>query len=364
MAQLLDEIQWGEPLLPPVADPAWKAEVKRRTGHVGDLELRVAPSPWLREACLTAAAYRVSHVSARLVNINFLVTSQENSCRYCYGAARAMMKMMGFSESFIGRIERDAQAAELDDRERGFILFCRNLARSMPRPARTDRQRLIALGFTPLAVNEMAFYVALICFHNRVATLLACPPDRGFERMADGFTGRLLLRAAQGISGLLSGKAREQAPPASEEAVRPSGPFGSIVATLTGLPAAAWMEGALQGVFASTVLPRRTKALMFAVVARSLDCRHCEVEASGMLARDGFANSEIEAALATLESKRLERHESRLLSWVRGTVHYQPSAIQQETRALAGEIGAAAVLEAIGVAALANATVRLAMLLE
>ena len=53
-----------------------------------------------------------------------------------------------------------------------------------------------------------------------------------------------------------------------------------------------------------------------------------------------------------------------LLSWVRDTVHYQTAAIQNQTRALAADIGDAAVLEAIGVAALANATVRLAMLLE
>jgi hypothetical protein len=29
MALLLNEIQWGEPLLPLVADPAWEAEVAK-----------------------------------------------------------------------------------------------------------------------------------------------------------------------------------------------------------------------------------------------------------------------------------------------------------------------------------------------
>jgi len=49
---------------------------------------------------------------------------------------------------------------------------------------------------------------------------------------------------------------------------------------------------------------------------------------------------------------------------VRNTVYYQTAMVQQQTAALATEIGDAAILEAIGVAALANATVRLAMLLE
>jgi hypothetical protein len=45
-------------------------------------------------------------------------------------------------------------------------------------------------------------------------------------------------------------------------------------------------------------------------------------------------------------------------------VYYQTAMVQKQTAALAAEIGDAAILEAIGVAALANATVRLAMLLE
>ena len=52
------------------------------------------------------------------------------------------------------------------------------------------------------------------------------------------------------------------------------------------------------------------------------------------------------------------------MPWVRNTVYYQTAVVQKQTAALAADIGDAAILEAIGVAALANATVRLAMLLE
>ena len=144
-----------------------------------------------------------------------------------------------------------------------------------------------------------------------------------------------------------------------------NGPFGLVVATLAGLPgAAAMLKAALDGAFASSVLPRGTKLLMFAVVARTLGCLHSEHEARRLLAIEGFDAAEVEATLATLDSKRLTRHEARMLSWVRDTVHYQTAAIQSQTSALAADIGNAAVLEAISVAALANATVRLAMLLE
>jgi heme oxygenase len=72
----------------------------------------------------------------------------------------------------------------------------------------------------------------------------------------------------------------------------------------------------------------------------------------------------IDAALATLKSDRLTAAESGLLAWARNTVNYDTPVMQQETRALAAAIGDRAVLEAIGTAALANAVVRLAMLLE
>jgi hypothetical protein len=53
-----------------------------------------------------------------------------------------------------------------------------------------------------------------------------------------------------------------------------------------------------------------------------------------------------------------------VLAWVRDTVRYQPGQIQARTRALAEAIGGEAALEAVGIAALANSTVRVAMLLE
>jgi hypothetical protein len=45
-------------------------------------------------------------------------------------------------------------------------------------------------------------------------------------------------------------------------------------------------------------------------------------------------------------------------------VYYEPRSVQARTRALGTELGDAALLEAIGAASLANAAVRLAMLLE
>ena len=75
-----------------------------------------------------------------------------------------------------------------------------------------------------------------------------------------------------------------------------------------------------------------------------------------------LSGADADAALDNLHSDLLPRGEVVLLSWSRSTVHYDTAAIQRETRELRASLGEDQLVEAIGVAALANATVRLAML--
>lgn len=364
MALLLNEIEWSEPILPRVADADWEATIKRRGAPLGDAERRVSPSRWVREIGLWVLTYRASELSERLFNMGSMVAAQENACRYCYGALRASMKMLGFSEASIGRVEREVRLAELEPKEQAFLAFCRKLARSRPRPSRADRDALITQGFSAQGANEVAFVVALGCYHTRLTVLLACRPELEFERIANGPIGFLVgltepLRRQRTRRRLLA-----QLPRPPQPAALRSGPFGSIVATLDGLPAAAVMKQSLDGAFASTVLTTTVKALMFAVIARTLQCRHTEAEARAILAREGIDDAAIERALQTLQCERLTPQESALLPWARDTVHYQTGPIQQATRELCARLGNDALIEAVGVAALANTTVRLAMLLE
>jgi hypothetical protein len=216
---------------------------------------------------------------------------------------------------------------------------------------------LVALGFSREAVVEMALLIALSCNHNRIGVLSACPPERMLESLADGpfsFVTRPLLRFAMS-------RQHPPQPPASDAAALAAGPFGAILAAAAPLPAATILRKALDGAFASPVLPPATKALMFAVVARTLGCRASEEEARRLALAGGLAAPEYDAALAHLRCARMGREEA-LLPWVRDTVYYQIGPIQRQTAALAAELGPDVMLEAIGVAALANAMVRLAML--
>ncbi len=357
MAQLLGEIEWGPPLTAAVVVPEWETEAKQRFGHVSDYLRRVAPIPWLRRACATWMLYPLTALPVRLADLVFLVVAQENSCRYCYGAARAHMRILGHSERVISHIEREMQLAELDEKDQAFIRFCRSLARSNPRPARGERDEMIRLGFSPAQVTEAAFLIVDHCFHNRVATFIALPPEATYERIGNSILGRLLRP--------LLATANRKSIALPVDFVLPQGaPFAGITNTLAGLPAAYLLNETLTGAFDSPVLSRRIKALMFGVVARILECRFCLPQSRKLLLEEGFDEREADACLAALASPKLDARESAILTWVRETVRYQPGQIQKRTRALADAIGMDAMLEAVGVASLANATVRLAMLLE
>jgi alkylhydroperoxidase family enzyme len=361
MALLLSEIQWSDPVLPAAHDAEWEAELKRRGVPVLELDRRVAPIGWLREAAYEGMSYMPVALPERLHRMGSLVTAQENSCRYCYGANRALMKLLGYSESFIQRVERDVQLAELNDKERAYIAFCRSLARSRPRPAAAERAALLELGYSPAQIGEIAFSISMACFYNRVSTLLACPPELKFERMAGG-PFRWVLALAIPLKKKLAPGRPVKADPDRDSLT--AGPFGEVLAPLAGLRAASVMKAALDGSFESGLLSRRAKALMFAVIARALDCSHCEAEATRLLIEDGLAPAEVESAMATLGSACLAQREAGLLAWARDTVSYEPSSIQQKTRTLGAGLGPAALLEAVGVASLANGTVRLASLLD
>ncbi|MBT2324370.1 carboxymuconolactone decarboxylase family protein [Variovorax paradoxus] len=360
MAVLLSEIQWSDPVLPAAQDAEWEAELKRRGAPVLEVDRRVAPNRWLREAAYQATSYVPAALSERLHRIGSMVTAQENSCRYCYGANRAFMKVLGYSESFIQQVERDVQMAELNDKERAYLAFCRRLARSRPRPAAAERAALLELGYTPAQIGEIAFAISLGCFYNRVSTLLACPAEQKFERMANGPLRWLLALAMPLMKKFAPSRPVEAPPDRAELAV---GPFGVVLVPLAGLRASNVMKAALDGAFGTGLLSRSAKALMFAVVARTLGCPHCEAAATRLLLEDGLSQAEIDNAIATLRCPQLAQREAGLLAWARDTVYYEPSSIQQKTRALGAELGDAALLEAIGVASLANGTVRLAMLL-
>jgi alkylhydroperoxidase family enzyme len=343
MARLLHEIDWGEPVVPVPEKADYEAELGRRF------------SPWLGAALQSLMeGEKVSYAPLRLMGIAYFVASQENACRYCYGMSRAIMKMWGYSEKQVQDLENKATLA--DGLTRRVVEFSRKLARSNPSPAREDHEALVAAGLRPEAVAEIAACVVKACFANRAATFLALPPNEAFERLPETFIGR--------IQGFLMRRKLlpHKAPPPLE--FRNEGPCAPIIAAAGETHMALWLRGLADGWISSRLIPRRSRVLMLAVIARQLGSRLCEEEARAILAQEGLAGPETDAVLATLASPVLTPLEEKLLRWTRETVWYEPRLIQDSTRRLKEQIGEEQTLEAVGSAAVCNTLARLALVLQ
>jgi alkylhydroperoxidase family enzyme len=357
MLQLLKDIEWAEtPLIANPQDAGWNETVSWALGRSPYLLQWIASSPWLRSTVLSVFQTSYQHTPERLQGIAIMVTSQENACRYCYGVARASLASMGIEESAIQEIERDSKLSGADEKERALIRFCRNLARSSPRPAKEQREALEALGYDPRMLVELAFHVSMWCFVNRVATFLAVPLEEG--RRADD--SGALARLARRCFALLSRSTRSSS--TADRVPHRESDFAPLVAALRGLSVAQLLESAVQAGFGATRLSRRTKSLMVAVLARALQCPVCETEARTMAIGEGVPEQAVEEVLTTLSSPLLSESERQLIAWTRETVHFETKTIQKRTMELRESIGEELTVEAIGIAALGNAMVRMGML--
>jgi hypothetical protein len=77
----MNEIEWMEPVVPPVSDPEMEADLRRVFGwdraafHYG--------ATWVRRCSIGLMASPPRYVKRPLAMQAMLVASQESSCRYC-----------------------------------------------------------------------------------------------------------------------------------------------------------------------------------------------------------------------------------------------------------------------------------------
>ena len=351
-------MEWGDCWLEmPAVPPAFAAEIKKLMGGTLPVAIaRTASVPWVGRTWARVTQKEVAHMPLALWDLIGLVVSQDNSCRYCYGATRTILRLVGYREEQIDRIERDVALSDLGRAERLALEFARKVSHANPRPTPQDRAALVDAGFTPGAVAEIVFAAAFVGFPNRVATMFAMQPE-DFEKLPDRLIGRILRPL---IARSMRGKCV-----VSPGAPEPNtGPFHEIVATLAGSPKATLVRDAVDGAFASSILPRRTKLLMTAVVGRALGCDTSERTARDGLAAEGLTDADVDGILANLGSPKLDRRDALVVPFARETVRYQTGALQRRTKALARELPADEILEAAGVTALANALGRTSILLE
>lgn len=349
--------EWAECLLPPAEMPPPLAkEIRGLIGRGPAFVPRLAHAPWVLRTVATNLNGFLAYLPAALADRIALVVTQDNSCRYCYGMHRSLLRIAGHSEAEVDRIVRDSMLVDLSPGERIAVDYARRLSRCTPRPDKRDFERLVAAGFDTQTAVEVAANVAAGSFMNRVATLAALPPEPLEAVTAASYFRFIRPLMARGFTKRPS---RPLPPPQPND-----GPCARLVAALGDSPSAHLLRTTIDAAFASPILPSRTKALVLVVVARALDCPYGEREARALLARDGFEAPDVDEVLQTLSSRRLDAREARVVPFARETVRYQTSVIQTRMREVSRDLSPAEMTELIGTISLANAVCRLSVLLD
>jgi AhpD family alkylhydroperoxidase len=362
MHSALSHVSWEESLVSPTHDRELEAYARRRLGMPHPTVRYFVDAPWVARAVvdLHVEFGLLLKLDQRTADLIGLVVSQENSCRFCYAVVRSTLWLHGMDSERIRRVEQDFASADLPARAKAAIEYARAQSREGPAGARAAWQRLRGAGYDALEAKEVAFTVALTDFSNRVHTLVAAP-WRPFERMPE----QPVLRLIRPLLDRLMGRQHARGQPMATPAPDPSLPYGRLVAAFAGSPIAGALQRTLAELWESPILSRRCKLLMFAVVSRGLPCAVCESELTRALVDEGMSPDALQRVLAQLDAPQLEDIERLLLPFVRETLWYEPAALQRRARVLCERLSRPQLMEAIGVAAMANALCRMtAVVLE
>jgi AhpD family alkylhydroperoxidase len=355
MATALQHVAWEPCLLEPRHDRALEGYARRKLGMPHPSVRYYVEVPWAARALVDLHPEHglLVRLDLKLADLIQLVVSQENSCRYCYAAVRALLRIQGMTEARIQRLEGDLTRAELTPRAAAAIAFARSLSRSGPTAVPGARQALLGAGFDTDEMKEIAFVSAVMDFMNRLSTIPAIPP-RGLERMPDQLRVRLL---RPWIARLLeSNRIRGRATPLERA---PSYPYAGLVTAFTGSPIAPVLAKTLEEMWTSPALPRRAKLLMFAVIARGLGCALCVDEAARSLREEGLTEHAFTSILTHLDAPELDPVERLLVPFARETIWFEPAPLQRRARGLRDRLSGPQFLEAVGVVSLANGLCRM-----
>jgi alkylhydroperoxidase family enzyme len=355
MAAALAHVSWEACLIEPQRDRAIESYARRKMGMPFPPVRYFTPVPWVARALvdLHPELGLLLHLDTHHSDVLTLVVSQENSCRFCYAAIRMLLWAQGMSEARIQRIEQKLSGADLAPKLAAAIAFGRRQSRIGPEAAGEARRILREAGVGDDEMKEVAFVVGVTDFTNRLATITAMPPQM-MERMPE----RLFMRPLRPLLKRIIERQRVRGRAVPLERV-PAYPYGRLIEAYAGSPIAPALSRIIEEMWDSAVLTPRSKLLMLAVIARGLGCDVCAVEIGEALRREGLDDAVIHEVLTHLDAPDLEEPERVLVRFARETIWYEPAMLQRRARALRDRLSTPQLIEAIGVAALANGLCRM-----
>jgi len=355
MAYALEHVAWEQPLVEPRPDRALESWARRKQGVTNPSMIYFSPVPWLARGLvdLHPEYGLLMHLDQDVSDLIALAVSQENSCRFCYSAVRAMLWAQGMPRARVQHVERELTRADLSPRTAAALAFGRSQSRTGPPGARAAREALLRSGVGPDEMREIGFSAANTDFSNRAHTIAAIP-TRPLERLPDQLHIRLLRPL---IGRMIRSRTYRGVRTALDRV--PSPPYARLVKAYAGSPIAPMLARVLDDMWASPHLTRRGKLLMLAVIARGLGCEACAPEVTAALQGEGMKEATLNQVLTHLDAPELDPVERLLVPFARETIWFEPAVIQRRARALREHLSDTQILEAIGVAAFGNGFCRL-----
>jgi alkylhydroperoxidase family enzyme len=356
----LQGVEWETSAVEPKHDAELERAARRHYGVVPPYVPYVAHSDWVSHMLIDWNPWDagLAHLGLDMADLIFLAVSQDASCRYCYASMRAQLRILGFDDDRIRRLEQDSLAADDDPRDRVALDYARRISQSNPAPSLADRERLREAGYSPDEIREIVYMACYTVGGNRMTTVAGIPAE-STERLPDRWWVKLLQPLLKRRVSAHRRKGRPEPLPASCE----TGPYAYLARALDGLPCAPRSHGMYEAAFGSDVLPARCKALIFAVIARALGSRRAEEEAVALAESHGLAKPEVEEILTHLGSPRLDALEALLVPFARETIRVRPVDIQRRARQLLERLSPEQFIELVGTVALANGAARMSLAL-
>jgi AhpD family alkylhydroperoxidase len=357
MTSALAHVAWEPCFAEARQDRELEAYARRRMGLPNAAVRYFAAAPWVARAAIDIHPEfgLLMHLEQGTADLIGLVVSQENACRFCFAAVRAVLWFQGMDRARVQRIEQEAARPDLPPLVRLTLDYARSQSRSGPAGARQAWTALRAAGVSAAEAREIAFTVATADLANRLHTALAIPP-RMMERAPESLAMRLL----RPLLDRMTRSHRWRGSPTTAVAPAPDLPYARLVSAYAGSPIGPALARTIDEMWASPHLSRRAKLLMFGVVSRGLPCDVCELEITRALQLEGLDAPGVARLLTHLDGPELEPTERLLMAYARETLWYQPAALQRHTRALQPHLSTEQLVEAVGVAALANGVCRMA----
>jgi len=346
------DVPWADGAIMPAGvalSPAGRKLVTRAMGGIVPPSLGTLEQvPGLLEATMDAFAGRPVALEHRESELILLAVAKASSCRFCYAASRTSLTILGMSPEHIRSLDADFHAPAMSERQRAVLDATALLTRVS---APTDTAALTAIAESPggdVLLQDVAAVTARSVLATRLFTLTAAPVPPLIPKLSSWWTRplrpllRMMLFRQPGAGA------------AARKGELADGPLRAALATIGSTPTAADLQRLIAILMAGDGLKAQTKALVLAVIARTLGCARAEAELVALSGRDDATD-----IVDELGGGRVRPVVGRMLQVARASVSGNPATVQPAMQKLCEELEPPAFAELLGSLVAGNAAVRL-----